>query len=73
MLSLKLKYFKQLWNYFDLFSLILPILTICLEIASILPDSNDYWIDSNKSWIRNVSSISIFAIWIKLLTFLKAY
>jgi len=63
-------YFLQVWNYFDLSAYIFPLLVAILDCISIV-DSDI--IDPYNGFIRFFSSLGIFFVWIKLLTFSRGF
>lgn len=64
-LTLK-KYLRRIWNYFDLLSLLIPIVACSLQIIVI--QSNSKIMNENSFVLRFFSSSAVFFSWIKLLT-----
>jgi len=63
-------YFLQVWNYFDLSAYVFPLVVAILDYISI---GNADFIDPFNNCIRLFSSLGIFFVWIKLLTFSRGF
>lgn len=67
----KMKYYwREIWNYFDLFAYFFPFLVAVLDFISII-DSDI--IDPFDLFIRFFASLGVFCVWIKLLTFTRGF
>lgn len=63
------QYFKQLYNYIDITTYILPILSCILEI---IQTHSSAFTDDNFA-LRLISSLAIIVSWLKMLTYLRGH